>query len=82
MLARVAADENGDVKQAKLEDSNMSNYGGKEMRDLRKSAAASDKAFVGAGTKVGLEIWRVENKRTKNDTPDFGVARWPKDQYG
>jgi len=76
------ADENGDVKQASLEDSNMSNYGGKEMRDLRKSAAASDKSFVGAGTKVGLEVWRVENKRTKNDTPDFGVARWPKENYG
>lgn len=37
----------------------MSNYGGKEMRDLRKTAAASDKEFVGAGQKVGLEIWRV-----------------------
>ena len=62
------ADENGDVKQASLEDSNvrrttprrpglthdaqMANYGGKEMRDLRKSAAASDKEFVGAGQKV------------------------------
>ena len=43
------ADENGDVKGAKLEDSNMANYGGKDMRDLRKKAAASDKSFVGAG---------------------------------
>lgn len=76
------ADENGDVKQASLEDSNMSNYGGKEMRDLRKMAAASDKEFVGAGQKVGLEIWRVENRRTKADTPDFGVKRWPKEEYG
>jgi len=60
----------------------MANYGGKEMRDLRKSAAASDKSFEGAGQKVGLEIWRVENRRTKADTPDFGVKRWPKEDYG
>jgi len=52
------------------------------MRDLRKSAAASDKNFEGAGQKVGLEIWRVENRRTKADTPDFGVKRWPKEDYG
>lgn len=37
----------------------MSNYGGKEMRDLRKGAAASDKEFAGAGQRPGLEIWRV-----------------------
>ena len=36
----------------------------------------------GAGQKVGLEIWRVENRRTADDKPDFGVKRWPKDQYG
>ena len=71
-----------DVGQAKLEDSNMANYGGKEMRDQRKAAAATDKSLQGAGTKVGLEVWRVENKRTENDTPDFGIARWPKEDYG
>jgi len=76
------ADENGDVKQAGLEDSNMANYGSKEHKDARKNAAASEKEFVGAGSKVGLEIWRVENKRTKADTPDFGVKRWPKEDYG
>lgn len=82
MSKKAGTDENGDVKQAGLDDSNMANYGGKEMRDLRKAAAASDKEFAGAGQKVGLEIWRVENKRTKADTPDFGVKRWPKEDYG
>lgn len=38
--------------------------------------------WKGAGSKPGLEIWRVENKRTENDTPDFGVNRWPKKDYG
>jgi len=65
-----------------LEDSNMANYGSKEHIDARKKAAQSEKEFVGAGTKVGLEIWRVENRRTAADTPDFGVKRWPKEDYG
>eukprot|EP00286_Rhodomonas_abbreviata_P027076 CAMPEP_0181301098 /NCGR_PEP_ID=MMETSP1101-20121128/7241_1 /TAXON_ID=46948 /ORGANISM="Rhodomonas abbreviata, Strain Caron Lab Isolate" /LENGTH=397 /DNA_ID=CAMNT_0023406377 /DNA_START=93 /DNA_END=1282 /DNA_ORIENTATION=- len=67
---------------ADLEDSNMANYGSKEHVDARKAAAESETEFVGAGQKVGLEIWRVENKRTESDTPDFGVKRWPKEDYG
>jgi len=75
-------DENGDVKGAKLEDSNMANYNSKEATAARKGAAMSEKEFKGSGEKVGLEIWRVENRRTKSDTPDFGVKRWPKEDYG
>lgn len=76
------ADENGDVKGVDLEDSNMANYGSQEHKDARKNAAESEKEFKGAGQKVGIEIWRVENRRTENDTPDFGVKRWPKEEYG
>jgi len=76
------ADENGDIKQTKLEDSNMANYGSKAHVDARKAAAETEKEFKGAGVKVGLEIWRVENKRTAADTPDFGVKRWPVENYG
>lgn len=71
-----------DIGQADLEDSNMANYGSKEHKDLRKAAAASDKMFKGAGEKPGLKVWRVENKRTESDTPDFGVNHWPKEEYG
>lgn len=71
-----------DIGQADLEDSNMANYGSQEHKDARKKAAESEKEFKGAGTKVGLEVWRVENRRTESDTPDFGVKRWPKEQYG
>lgn len=71
-----------DIGQAKLEDSNMAGYGGEEMRNLRKDAAATDEDMKGAGTKVGLEVWRVENTRTESDTPDFGIKRWPKEEYG
>jgi len=75
-------DENGDVGQASLEDSNIAGIGSKENRDLRKAAAGSDPEFKGAGTKPGLEVWRVENKRTDADTPDFGVRRVKKEDYG
>lgn len=70
------------AEQAKLEDSNMANYGGEEHRAAAKKAAESEKEYEGAGVKPGLEIWRVENRRTESDTPDFGVKRWPRDQYG
>lgn len=70
------------AEQAKLEDSNMANYGGDAHRSAAKAAAQSEKEYVGAGQKVGIEIWRVENRRTENDTPDFGVKRWPENQYG
>jgi gelsolin len=74
--------DDGDVKGVGLDDSNMANYGSKEHIDARKKAAQSEKEYVGAGKKPGIEIWRVENKRTASDTPDFGIKRWPKDQYG
>lgn len=60
----------------------MANYGSKEHIDARKNAAKTEKEFVGAGTKPGLEIWRVENRRTKDDKPNFGIKRWPKEDYG
>lgn len=68
--------------QAKLEESNIANIGSSEDRALRKKAAQTDKEIWPCGQSVGLEIWRVENKRTEADTPDFGVKRWPKEEYG
>mmetsp|Transcript_73235 Transcript_73235/g.161694 ORF Transcript_73235/g.161694 Transcript_73235/m.161694 type:complete len:404 (-) Transcript_73235:52-1263(-) len=80
---RTGANADGDVGQVDLEDSNIAGIGSQENRDLRKEAAASDPEFKGAGTKPGLEVWRVENKRTKSDTPDFGVKRVKnKNDYG
>jgi gelsolin len=81
-VVQAGADENGDVGQAKLEESNIAGIGSKENRDLRKDAAGSDPQYKGAGQKVGLEVWRVENKRTKADTPDFGVNRIKKEDVG
>jgi gelsolin len=70
------------AEEHKVEDSNVENIGSAEDKAARKAAAESEPEWKGAGEAVGLEIWRVENKRTENDTPDFGVKRWPKEQCG
>jgi gelsolin len=50
--------------------------------DARHNAAETEKEFKGAGAKPGLEVWRVENRRSETDTPIFGVKRWPAKEYG
>ena len=54
-------------------DSNMALFGSETDRNVKEAAAATEEAWVGAGSKVGLEIWRI-NK--------FKVERWPKENYG
>lgn len=63
------ANADGDVIQADLEDSNIAGIGSQEDKDLRKAAAETEKQWKGAGKKAGIEVWRVENKRTKSDPP-------------
>lgn len=62
-----------ETKQAKLEDSNMANYGSKEHRDLRKDAAGKEDAWTSMDKGVGIQIWRIEK---------FKVVAWPKSKYG
>jgi len=40
---------------------------------VKLAAAKTEAAWKGAGSKVGLEIWRIEK---------FTVVAWPKDKYG
>jgi len=56
-----------------LAESNIANLGSDLEKKVREAAAATEKAWTGAGKKVGLEIWRIEK---------FQVVAWPKDQYG
>jgi gelsolin len=62
-----------DIGQAKLEDSNMANYGSKEHREMKKNAAEKEEAWKGAGKDAGVQIWRIEK---------FKVKHWPKEKYG
>jgi len=54
--------------QAKLEDSNISNYGSKEHKDLKKGAAEKEEAWKGCGKAVGVEIWRIEKFQVVRNT--------------
>jgi hypothetical protein len=57
----------------KLEDSNLANYGSQMHTDAKLAKAQAELEFKGAGAAEGIEVWRVEN---------FGVKKWPRDQYG
>lgn len=61
-----------------LEDSNIANYGGKDMRDAKLAAAQSAEEWKGCGQlpankKQLIEVWRIEN---------FQVQKWPRSKYG
>jgi hypothetical protein len=56
--------------QAKLEDSNISNYGSKEHKDLKLAAAQSEEAWKGAGKAPGIQVWRVEKFKIIPRTAD------------
>jgi gelsolin len=57
----------------KIEDSNIALYGSADHKAAKEAKANAEEEWKGAGTAVGLQIWRVEN---------FGVKHWPVDQYG
>jgi gelsolin len=80
--ARLGCSANACGPLIHTEDSNVENIGSEEDKAARLAAAQTEEEWTGAGQAVGLEIWRVENRRTENDTPDFGVKRWPKEEYG
>jgi len=61
------------MAQAKLEDSNIANYGSKEHKDLKLKAAQSEPAWAGAGKAVGTEVWRVEKMK---------MVKKPKEEHG
>ena len=65
-----------------IEETNLAGIGSEEDTALKAAAARIDFNWSGAGVTPGLQIWRVENTRTENDNPDFGINEWPKELYG
>mmetsp|Transcript_9500 Transcript_9500/g.19106 ORF Transcript_9500/g.19106 Transcript_9500/m.19106 type:complete len:397 (-) Transcript_9500:70-1260(-) len=66
-----------------IEDTNLAGIGSEVDRAAREAAAKIDFNWDDSvGSQPGVEIWRVENKRTENDHPDFGIKEWPNNQYG
>lgn len=67
-----------------MEESNLFGIGSDEDKACRAKAAKIDMNWEGAGESIGIEIWRVENRRNESDedVADFGICEWPKERYG
>ncbi|BFZ08113.1 hypothetical protein BsWGS_11152 [Bradybaena similaris] len=61
------------AKKYDWRDSNLALFGSDLERNVKKESAATEVAWKGAGSKVGLQIWRIEQ---------FKVKPWPKEDYG
>ena len=63
------------------EETNLDGIGSDEDNAAREAAAKTEFHWDAAvGGETGLQIWRVENTRTKNDVPDFGIKRMPEEK--
>ncbi|XP_031564938.1 gelsolin-like protein 1 isoform X2 [Actinia tenebrosa] len=61
------------AKKYDWKDSNLSLFGSDLEKNVKKASAEGEPAWEGAGTKVGLQIWRIVK---------FKVTHWPKEDYG
>ena len=60
-------------KKYNWKDSNLALFGSDVEKQVKKDAAKTEVAWKGAGTKVGIQIWRIVK---------FKVKQWHKDDYG
>jgi len=60
-------------KKYDWKDSNMALFGSDTEKKVKKESAEAEPAWQGAGTEVGLQIWRIVK---------FKVTDWEKDQHG
>jgi gelsolin len=65
-----------------IEETNLAAIGSTSDHALKALAASIDFHWSNAGSAPGIEIWRVHNKRTEADNPDFGIEDWPVEMYG
>jgi len=54
-------------------DSNLALFGSDTEKQVKKESAQQEPAWKNAGSKVGLQIWRIVN---------FKVVDWPREDYG
>jgi gelsolin len=62
-----------EAKQTKYADSNIALFGSDFEKKVKLESAQHEQEWVGAGSKVGLEIWHVEQ---------FHIKRVPKEAFG
>ncbi|CAI9723175.1 gelsolin 2 [Octopus vulgaris] len=54
-------------------DSNLALFGSDLERQVKKESAQTEPAWEGAGSKVGVQVWRIVK---------FEVTHWPEEDYG
>jgi gelsolin len=60
-------------RQPDWQDTNMANFGSDIEKKIKAAAADGEPQWDGAGIKVGIQIWRIEQ---------FKVKPWPKNKNG
>jgi gelsolin len=60
-------------KKYNWKETNLSLFGSDLEKKIKEASAHGEKAWEGAGTKVGVQIWRIVQ---------FKVTHWPKGDYG
>ena len=58
-----------------LDESNLDHIGGDDDARAKQFAAETEVNWKGAGEAVGIQVWRVENKRDENDNPKVGASK-------
>lgn len=66
----------------KIEDSNLAFIGSDDDKAAREAAANLEMNWEGCGQEEGIDVWRVENKRTEEGNANFGINKWPESYYG
>jgi len=61
------------AKQYDWKDSNLALFGSAQDKQVKKESANTEPAWKNAGTKLGLQIWRIVK---------FKVTSWPEQDYG
>ncbi|KAH9518580.1 hypothetical protein Btru_005701 [Bulinus truncatus] len=61
------------AKKYDWKDSNLALFGSDLEKNIKKASAGTEAAWKGAGTKPGLQVWRIVQ---------FKVTEWPKEDYG
>eukprot|EP00937_MAST-01D_sp_MAST-1D-sp2_P001995 g1995.t1 len=60
-------------KEYDWKDSNMALFGSDLEKNIKKAAAEGEEQWKGAGSEVGLKVWRIEQ---------FKVVEWPRRRHG
>lgn len=74
-IFKMSDEKTGMVKAKKYDwkDSNLALFGSDTEKSVKKESAQHELAWKNAGSKVGIQVWRIKK---------FKVVHWPREDYG